>query len=102
MKPAIFHPEAEAEFRGAIAYYEGQREGLGGEYRAEIEAAVGRIRRNPITFPLHDKRGTRKCRVHRFPYTVYYLEFDEFLWVASVAHHRRRPNYWAGRTPEDG
>jgi hypothetical protein len=30
MKPATFHTEAEAEFRAAIAYYEGKREGLGG------------------------------------------------------------------------
>lgn len=102
MKPVFFHAEAEAEVRSAIAYYESQRLGLGGEFRTEMEATVGRIQRNPKTFSPYDDRGTRKCLLRRFPYTIYYVEFEEFLWVAAVAHQRRRPGYWAGRTPEEG
>ena len=102
MKPVIFHLEAEAEFRGAISYYESQREGLGGEYRSEIEAAVSRIQRNPAAFSPYDARGTCRCRVQRFPYTIHFVEFEAYIWIASVAHNRRRPNYWAARSPEDG
>ncbi len=75
MKPVYFHPEAEAEFRAAIGYYEGQREGLGGEYRAEIEAAVRRIQQTPTAFAQYDDRGTRRCLVRRFPYTIYFAEY---------------------------
>jgi plasmid stabilization system protein ParE len=34
----------------------------------------------------------------RFPYSlVYQLRSDE-LQVLAVAHHKRRPQYWTGRT----
>ena len=36
MKPVFFPAEAEAEFRPAIAYYEGQREGSA-EFQADVE-----------------------------------------------------------------
>ncbi len=47
MKAVSVHAEAEAELRAAMAYYEVEREGLGGEFRSEVEAALSRIRRNP-------------------------------------------------------
>ena len=100
MKPVIFHAEAEAEFRAAIAYYEQQRAGLGGEFRAAVEAAVEEIRRTPQAFAPHGNQGARKRLVRRFPYTIFYVELDEAIWVAAVAHQRRRPGYWASRSPE--
>jgi toxin ParE1/3/4 len=100
VKPVIFHAEAEAEVRAAAAYYEGRRAGLGDEFLAEIEAMVQRIRQNPKAFTVYDAEGTRKCIVRRFPYTIFYAELEEAIWVAAVAHQRRRPGYWAGRTPE--
>lgn len=72
MKPVTIHAEAEAEALAAIEYYESQRAGLGREFRQEFEAAVSRIRGMPETFAVIDDRGTRKHRLHRFPYTLYY------------------------------
>lgn len=40
MKPAVLHADAEDELQEALAYYEGKRAGLGGEFRREFEAAV--------------------------------------------------------------
>jgi toxin ParE1/3/4 len=42
----------------------------------------------------------RKCFVRRFPYTIFYLELAEQIWIAAVAHQRRRPGYWRNRMPE--
>ncbi len=99
MKPVHFHAEAEAELRSAIAFYETERQGLGTEFRSEIEAALLRFRRNPRAFPLHGVDLLRKCYVHRFPFTVYVLDLDEICWVAAVAHHKRKPDYWRSRRP---
>lgn len=100
MKPVIVHPEAEAEFRAAVGHYDEQRAGLGGEFRAEVEAAVERIRGNPSAFAPHGEEGARKCVLRRFPYTVFFVELEQTLWVAAIAHQRRRPGFWAERRPE--
>jgi toxin ParE1/3/4 len=99
MKPVVFHPEAEDELRAGIAYYDGQRAGLGADFRAEVEAATIRIGQTPQAFPPYGNQGLRKCVLPRFPYTLFYLELDEVIWVAAVAHQRRRPGYWQGRQP---
>jgi plasmid stabilization system protein ParE len=99
VKPALFHSEARAEVREAAAYYAGKRRGLGKEFRAEVEAAVERIRKNPKAFTPYGNEGLRKCVLDRFPYNIYFQELDDAIWVAAVAHQRRQPDYWAGRTP---
>jgi toxin ParE1/3/4 len=99
VKPVHFHEEAETEYDGAIAYYEQQRAGLGSQFQAEVEAATQRIATRPQSFPLTPSDGTRRCILRRFPYTLHFLEFDDEIWVLAVAHQRRNPGYWHGRTP---
>jgi toxin ParE1/3/4 len=100
MKSVLFHAEAEAEFRAAISYYEGQREGLGTEFRDEVERSVERIARLPQLAPPHGEAGLRKLVVRRFPYKLFYLELEETIWIAAVAHQKRKPGYWAHRSPD--
>lgn len=42
-KPAIFHPDAEAEFLAAVAYYADKSDGLGGRFYQEIRRLVAGI-----------------------------------------------------------
>ncbi len=99
MKPVDFDDEARAEFDAAAAYYEAQRAGLGDDFVAEVEQAVQRISQMPQAFSPFGNGG-RKCVLRRFPYTVYFLERDDRVWIAAVAHQRRRPGYWAHRQPD--
>ena len=41
----------------------------------------------------------RKCSLKQFPYAVYYLELDHCVWIAAVAHQKRKPGYWSQRRP---
>ena len=100
MKPIIFDSQTEAEFLAAINYYEGQRQNLGTEFEAEVERALAEIVENPQRFPSHGDDGLRKCQLRRFPYTIFYLDMEECIWIAAVAHQRRKPGYWAHRHPE--
>ena len=100
MKPVVFHQDAEAELDAAMAYYESQRSGLGLDLRTDIARTIGRIQRHPQLFPLHNEGKLRKSSVRRFPYVVFYLDLEEYIWIAAVAHQRRRPGYWVYRTPE--
>ena len=97
MKPIIFHPDARAELRAAVAYYEQQRPGLGRDLQREVERTINRIQQHPQSFLQHDEAGLRKCFVRRFPYTIFYLELADQIWIAAVAHQRRRPGYWRNR-----
>jgi toxin ParE1/3/4 len=100
MKPIIFHQDAEAELAAAIANYNEKRDGLGDEFQTEVEQATRRIAQLPTAGALHNAAGVRKCGVRRFPYTIFYIELDESIWVAAVAHQKRQPGYWSSRQPE--
>ncbi len=100
MKSVTIHADAEAELREALERYEQQRAGLGREFREEFEAALERVRKNPELYAAEDDLGGRYCPFRRFPYTLVYVELGDHIWVAAVAHQRRRPRYWARRRPQ--
>lgn len=100
MKPVLFHDEAMAELDEAAGWYERQRLGLGGEFRAAVEDAVARVRQNP---QLASKLANTRFRyglVRRFPHVVFYVECQEVIRVMAVAHGSRRPGYWRSRSVE--
>jgi toxin ParE1/3/4 len=100
MTPVVFDSEAKAEFEAAAAYYEAQRTGLGDDFVAEVEQAVQRIAQAPRSFPTYGTSGLRKCVLRRFSYNILFLELNDHIWIAAVAHQRRQPGYWAHRKPD--
>ena len=69
------HPEARAELRSAVLWYEERRIGLGDEFVTEISASVNRIASAPGTFPRWPGTGERSPQIrrsalHRFPYLI--------------------------------
>src|SRR5258708_2587646 len=102
MKPIAPHSAAEDEIADAELYYNRQRDGLGAEFRQELEAALGRIGKNPKLFSIFRNTQIRKCRLNRFPFTIFFQEFDEYIWIAAVAHQKRREGYWLDRSQQDG
>ena len=98
MKPVEFHPDAAGEAREAAAYYEDVRAGLGADFQAELTTALDRIRNNPLLYAV-ESEAIRVCPLHRFPYSVFYEDLADCVWVAAVGHHRRRPGHWVRRRP---
>jgi hypothetical protein len=47
VKPAEFHPEAEAELVEAVAFYDAEGVSLGTEFATAVEVAVDFVRGNP-------------------------------------------------------
>jgi len=41
--------------------------------------------------------NTRRMAIHRYPYFIVYRVHAGRLHVLALAHHSRRPGYWAGR-----
>jgi toxin ParE1/3/4 len=96
VKPAAFHPAAQVEVEEAAAHYEAQRVGLGQEFRSEFEAALRRIVQNPQMYAV-ELGEFRACTLRRFPYIIFYIDFEDRIWLGAVAHQSRRPGYWAQR-----
>lgn len=91
-----FHPEAEAEFLEAIAYYEECRPGLSHDFAAEVQSTIQRI----LTFPkfwLVLEGDIRRALVHRFPYGVLDAPEEVRVWIVAVMHLHREPDYWRER-----
>lgn len=99
MKPFTVHTDAAAELLETFDYYERLRPGLGREFRLEFETALGKIRQNPKLYAAEDESGIRRCPLRRFPYTLVYLNLEDHIWLAAVAHQRKRPGYWKRRRP---
>ncbi|MEK6258081.1 MAG: type II toxin-antitoxin system RelE/ParE family toxin [Planctomycetota bacterium] len=97
MKRIDFLREAREELEDAAAYYEDQREGLGGEFREECERLVRTIGNRPHQFPLYKSTGLRHMILRRFPFVVYYQDTDNSVVIVAVAHGRRKPGYWRDR-----
>ena len=93
MKSVLVQRAASAEFEEAIAFYETRRPGLGGEFREAVMEAIHRIRLHPSRFARYKRTRFRSCLVKRFPYVVYFGEFEDRIWVMAVAHGSRRPDY---------
>lgn len=87
---------AKADVRSAARRYELQRAGLGREFVAEVDAALGRAADNPLQYQVL-RREARRAIVHRFPYGVFYRIETSSIVVFCVTHLHRDPTSWKAR-----
>jgi len=92
----VFLEVAEAELGQAIFYYNGQSEGLGFEFAAEVKRVVERIIKYPNAWTPLSKR-TRRCRTNRLPYGVVYQIRNDSILVVAVMHLHKHPLSWKSR-----
>jgi toxin ParE1/3/4 len=83
---------AEKEFDASIAWYEGEREGLGVDFRSTIEEYFQRIAENPERFP-EVRSEVRRAVVRRFPFVIHFLIEKERIVILSVFHTSRDPEH---------
>jgi toxin ParE1/3/4 len=97
MTQAILHPAARRELEEAIDHYDAERQGLGREFREEVQRVLALLTKFPRIG--HPVRGSvRRMMLSRFPYHIYYRLLESGnLRILAVAHNRRRPEYWGGR-----
>ena len=96
MIPSV-SPEADRELSDGAAYYAQEANAeLGLAFVAEFERVLGLL----CTYPHLGtpwRRGRRRFPLRRFQYSIIYYVKGEELRVIALAHHRRKPGYWAGR-----
>lgn len=93
-----FHPEADAEFAAAVAWYESKRTTLGDDLEDDVYLAIDLICEQPDAWqgwPGLD--GVRVFPLDRFPFLIPYAREDDRLVILAIAHSSRRPGYWRAR-----
>lgn len=91
-----FHPEAEAEYQEALAWYFDQSPELAERFEAAVQRALDDICRYPRRWPMKDSRH-RIRPVVRFQYAIIYRQEGESVIIVAVAHSRRDPDHWRHR-----
>ena len=93
----VVSPAALAELHDAAAFYTLKANvDLGLAFVAEFERTANFVLTNPLIGAVF--RGNRRhYTLRRFPYSIIYHVTAEELQILAVAHHRRRPSYWAQR-----
>jgi toxin ParE1/3/4 len=92
-----FHPAAQQELQEAFEWYQhhaGPR--IAGHFLDEVEEALSLLKNHP-EIGESGCSHTRRLIFQRYPYTLVYRLKGETLEIIAIAHHRRRPTYWAGR-----
>ena len=96
-RPLVLRSVAASEFRETRRWYEERRSGLGEEFAACVEVALGQIRRRPEAYPrIHG--NIRRLLTRRFPYAVFYMVEPERVVVLAVFHSSRDPATWQQRS----
>jgi plasmid stabilization system protein ParE len=95
--PVSLSAEAQADADTAVAWYIGEGAFTAAEDFADtLDQALDLLRR----FPELGESGahnTRTLSLHKFPYSLIYRLQGGVIRVIAIAHHSRRPGYWAGR-----
>ena len=92
--------EAEAELDDAISRYESIESGLGIRLKEEFKAMINWIARHP-ELPRIRRNDYRRVNFRIFPYYIAYIIHDQTIWILSIAHATRRPEYWIERNIPD-
>ena len=87
---------ARRELRRAVDWYDGEAEGLGDEFAAEVERSLQEVVDYPDAGSPH-LADTRRVLTRRFPYGIIYQARGNEIVVIAVAHQRRRPDFWLHR-----
>jgi len=91
-----FHPEAAEEYLEACRHYAGIEGKLGLAFAREVETVIHQIVQHPTAWPVIEE-DVRRHLLKRFPYGIHYTVEEDFVLIASVAHLKRRPDYWRNR-----
>lgn len=92
-----FHEDAAAEAVAAVAWYTERSVEAGDAFTAALSHAVGLIEAAPERWPVGNA-DIRRVHLARFPFTIFYRSHNEVTQVLAVAHQRRKPGYWKGRS----
>jgi plasmid stabilization system protein ParE len=95
-KPYRLHPEAWIEFEAADDWYFSRSFDASVAFLSDVFGALENISEAPSRWPKY-LHGTRRFVLHRFPFSIVYLDDPDLVTIIAVAHGKRKPGYWKER-----
>jgi plasmid stabilization system protein ParE len=95
-KPYRVDPRAWQEIEAGDDWYLQRSTDASIGFIAAISDALDSISEAPLRWPMY-LYGTRRFVLHRFPFSVVYLDEADELNIVAVAHNKRKPGYWKAR-----
>jgi toxin ParE1/3/4 len=90
--------EALADFEAAVDWYLDALAFVAAEdFADEVEQAIRLIESFPNA-GINAPHKTRVFTLRKFPYRLVYRAEPEHVRIIAVAHQRRKPSFWRGRT----
>ena len=89
-------PEAQTDIKEAARWYEDRESGLGLRFLREIRTSLEHISETPLRFPIVEQ-NVRRALVHKFPYSIYFLNESEAIAIIAVLHQHQQPGVWKSR-----
>ena len=92
------HAQAELELVEGAAYYALEASaGIANAFISEFDRSAKLLGEFPMLGSTWRGR-IRRLPLRRFPYSIVYYLRDSEVRILSVAHQRRRPGFWRGRS----
>jgi len=85
--------KAQQDLDRAAEWYDGEREGLGDDFREAVIRRLLQVGRFPLSCPIA-VRDLRRLTVGSFPYCVYYRIVRNEISVVAILHAKRNPGNW--------
>ncbi len=96
MIPVQIRPAANRDVLDAVDWYETQLSGLGARFFEDLEKVLLRIEESRDQFPTV-YRDAHRALLRRFPYGVFFKNYEDRTLVVAVADLRREATRWQRR-----
>ena len=97
MASVEFHPEAQAEYEAALAWYQARSARAAARFEVEVDRVAKLIAATPDSYPRYDDEH-QFAILKRFPFSLVYQPHPGRVFIVAVAHSSRSAGYWRGRT----
>jgi plasmid stabilization system protein ParE len=91
-----FDPQAWSELEAADDWYRQRNPEASVRFLAAVYDALETIAERPQRWPQY-VHGTRRFVLHRFPFSIVYLDEPAEVSILAIAHSKRKPGYWKDR-----
>ena len=95
--PIRFHPAALRDANEAAGWYAERSARAAIRFLDELDRLIESIAAAPDRFPLFEG-VLRRAIFRRFPYYIVFRPDVAGITVLAIAHAKRRPNFWHGRS----
>ena len=97
MLPINYLAKARQDFDESARWYAARSEIAAMRFVDAVDAAISQIASKSQSFPVVG-RDHRECRVKGFPFRIIFRQLENQIVIVAVAHAKRRPNFWQGRS----